>query len=386
MNTSSKIHLLILAGVSSVGLGVFANSPAHPPPRPLRTAAPVVGMYYFDGWADRSPANFHVDGMPTNYPDREPLTGWYDDTAAAAHAQVVSARKAGVNFFIFDWYDLRRDKNRSDRTLNSAVNFFRHDRRLHGMQFALLYVNNGAFSIQPDRWDAACQRWVAAYFRHPAYFKINGKPLLVVFSVGDMEKTWGDPKGVAGAWTRLRSAARQARLPGVFVVACATPGPRNGWSDLNRLAQEGYDAYSGYNYPGVPGTVRGRNPYRVLVQGSVAIWDAFAADGRRPYIPVVTDGWDSRPWKETPYWYERTPAELRSFVAQAIRWERAHPDMRVLDRRPLIFVEAWNELGEGSYVVPTRGDQGTYARALRQALREAGGLAARPIRPRSPNR
>lgn len=80
-------------------------------------------------------------------------------------------------------------------------------------------------------------------------------------------------------------------------------------------------------------------------------------------------------------WYERTPGELRAFVAQAVEYERAHPTMRVLGRQPLIFVEAWNELGEGSYVMPTRGDGGAYARALRAGLRQVRPVPPPPANP-----
>ena len=349
-----------LAGVALLAMvGAGAASAAK---------APVVGMYYFDGWADRTPGNYHISTLPTKYPEREPLSGWYDDSAKLVHQQIKWARRAGVNFFIFDWYDPKRITNAHDQSLNSATAFFRADKHRHGMRYALLYVNNGGFSVPPAEWDDLCHRWVTENFKRPGYFKIDGKPLLVVFSAGDMRKAWGGDAGVASAWGRLRATAKAAGLPGVFVVCCATPGPKNGWTNLDDLAKEGYDAYSGYNYPGVAGTVKGANPYQRLIDGSVDIWNDFAADGRRPYIPVVTDGWDAQPWNETPFWYVRTPAEVEDFVARAVSWEREHPKMEVLDKTPLIFIEAWNELGEGSYVVPTHGAGFTYVDAIHRGL------------------
>jgi hypothetical protein len=59
---------------------------------------PLVGVYYFDGWADRTAGNFHIKTMPTNYAKREPLSGWYDDRAELVHQQVVDARSAGIDF------------------------------------------------------------------------------------------------------------------------------------------------------------------------------------------------------------------------------------------------------------------------------------------------
>ena len=336
---------------------LFMASPA------MAAKAPQVGVYYFDGWADTSPQSYHMQNLPQHFPGREPLSGWYDNSAALVHQQVKWARSIGVNFFIFDWYAPRR----YDHTLNSAVAFLQQDTHKLGMKYALLYVNNGELNIPQADWKAACQHWVNDYFKDAAYYKINDKPLLPVFSVPDMEKNWGGPQGVARAWDELRAAAKEAGLPGVFVVACAYPRPKE---NLNRLAGEGYDAYSGYNYAGMKGTVKGENPYSLIVQGSQEIWNDFAADSRKPYIPVVTDGWDPRPWNETPYWYKRSPEEFRDFVTAALRWWHEHPAMRVMETTPLIFVEAWNEVGEGSYLLPTRDDGFTYMNALREGLKK----------------
>jgi hypothetical protein len=348
-----------------VVLAVAHSFTGHASPKPL------VGIYYFDGWADRTAANFHVKTMPADYPQREPLSGWYDDTPEAMHRQVLDARSAGTDFFLFDWYDVARcgDKDTTDKTLNTALALFKSDRKKRGMKYALLYVNEGPFSVPQSNWDVACRKWVKEDFTNPNYQRIDNRPLFVVYNDREMEKTWGGPPSAAIALARLRQTARDAGLPGLYLMVCATPGPTNGWNDLGHLAQAGYDAFTGYNYAGLAGTRKGSNPYERLVKGNVEIWDAFAADGRRPYVPVVTDGWDSRPWGETEFWYERSPAEFESFVELALKWWRDHPKMHVTGERPFILIEAWNELGEGSYIMPTRGDGDAYLKALSRALR-----------------
>ncbi len=357
-NLPFGISILLLVSVVSL-------PPSYGADRPQK---PLLGIYYFDGWADSSPANFHLQGLTGSYADREPLSGWYDNSAALVHQQTVWARKAELNFYIFDWYDTSRDSNQSDKTLNSALRFFIQDRHKMGMKYSLLYVNNGSFSVPQDKWDAQCKDWVDTYFKDKNYQRVDGKPLLVTFSVGDMDKTWGSPQNVAQAWERLQQTAHNAGLPGVYLVACALPGPRNGWNDLNRLVQEGYDAFSGYNYPGMAGTVKGSNPYSIILNGSKVIFDDFATDGRKPYIPDIMTGWDSRPWKETDYWYERTPDQFGQMVTEGLDWWRDNPTVRAIQNRPLLFVEAWNELGEGSYIMPTKGDGFQYLDALKSAV------------------
>lgn len=91
-----------------VGLPIHHPRPASPAVKTepaLTSARPVarVGVYYFDGWANR--CSFHFNGLLSpSYVGREPLSGWHDGTPAAMEAQLAWAHGDGVSFFIFDWY------------------------------------------------------------------------------------------------------------------------------------------------------------------------------------------------------------------------------------------------------------------------------------------
>ncbi len=332
------------------------------------TKHPVLGIYYFDGWADPTSANFHMHGLTGQFAAREPLSGWYDNSARLVHQQIVWAHRALLNFFVFDWYDTSSDANSSDKTLNSALGYFIKDEHKLGMKYALLYVNNGSFSIAPSKWKAQCRAWVHDFFVDRNYQTIDGMPLIVVFSAEDMDKTWSTPQGVAGAWSTLQSEAKKAGLPGVFVACCALPGPQYGWSDISRLAKEGYSGFTGYNYPGMSGTLKGENAYAIIQQGSISIFNDFTKGSTLPYIPVVMTGWDPRPWKETDFWYKRSPQQLAQLVTSTLDWWLASPGVRPVANTPVILLEAWNELGEGSFIVPTKGDGYSYSTALRSAV------------------
>jgi hypothetical protein len=123
------------------------------------------------------------------------------------------------------------------------------------------------------------------------------------------------------------------------------------------------------------------------------LWDVMAARSPIPHIPSIMAGFDARPmilagqiqpredggWPllnghET--WFTRTPAAVGSFVRDAITWVETHPAMRVepAPAPPLILIQAWNELQEGSYLVPTDGDGYGYL----QAVAEAAGMQWAP--------
>jgi hypothetical protein len=122
-----------------------------------------------------------------------------------------------------------------------------------------------------------------------------------------------------------------------------------------------------------------------LVAGHQDIWDRFAAKNVRPYIPLITTGWDPRPWQDAanaastrPYWLyypDRTPADVRRFIDAAVRWLDEHPQQTTRER--IVMLYAWNEYGEGGYLAPTRGDANAYLDAVAQALRAAQSATTR---------
>ena len=88
-------------------------------------------------------------------------------------------------------------------------------------------------------------------------------------------------------------------------------------------------------------------------------------------------GWDRRPW-EAPdglgngalvswYFTGRTPEKLKDFMEKLVQWMDANPEQ--ITRERLALLCAWNEMGEGSWVVPCREDpDGAYLKAIRQVV------------------
>jgi len=69
-----------------------------------------------------------------------------------------------------------------------------------------------------------------------------------------------------------------------------------------------------------------------------------------PYIPLLTVGWDSRPWFDP--WTRRMFDRRTADFAEALARLKANLDAR--DEKRAIL-EAWNEWGEGSYIEPNAG-------------------------------
>ena len=222
------------------------------------------------------------------------------------------------------------------------------------MEFCLLVANHNGFAIVGlDAWKQAADYWIKNYFKHPRYLCLDGKPLVVIFS--------GDAGNVQG-FAYLQEAARKAGFPGVEIARCYG-GKRD----------SGYTLRTDYNI--VPGEVSGiseNHPYSELVEAQVRGWHGRP---EQPYIPLAITGWDKRPWegpdgqngKPGSYFTGSTPEAFGNSLEKMANWMDENSEQTTNDRLALIY--AWNELGEGGWLMPTKDDpKGAYLKAVRHVI------------------
>jgi hypothetical protein len=139
---------------------------------------------------------------------------------------------------------------------------------------------------------------------------------------------------------------------------------------------DGYDAVTIYNYPF--GTVNGAQPFSVLSGAGHWIWGQGVLKSPLPFIPVAMDGWDPRPWNEGNVWFSRSPQEVSTFVSHAMTWADSNPTLRPepSPSPPIMLIEAWNEFGEGSHLLPTAGEGTSYGDALAAMLQAVAVLVS----------
>jgi hypothetical protein len=343
---------------------------APPAPASAQTRA-RLGAYYFDGWAGPL-TNFHFQGLPFGpYQDRQPIDAWQDNSECAVEQQLASAHNFGIDFFVFDWY-FNTTVNASGENLNSALQITRSLPDRHGMQYAILYVDSPPFVVGPADWSAAVSEWIS-YMTDLVYVLVNQKPLLVVLDMQAMRQAFGSSASVANAFGQLRAAAQAKGLPGVYIAGGIFGGydptrQSGSFPDLSLAIADGYDVLTMYNYS-VSG-VSGMQPFSILSDGAHWIWAQGALKSPLPFIPVAMDGWDARPWNEGNVWFSRSPQAASALVRDAITWANSNPRLRPEPSTvpPIVLVEAWNELGEGSFLVPTFGDGTSYGDALAAML------------------
>lgn len=305
-----------------------------PEPQPVRGPY-EVGVYYFPGWGQPS------SWVPIEaFPERRPVLGFYrEGLPEIADWHIKWAVEHGITFFCYDWY-----WTRGERRLEHALHdgFFRARYR-HLMKFCLLWANHfGPGEHNAEDNERVCRYWIENYFRRPEYFKIDGRPLLVIFSVHSLQRDFGieGTRKAIELWHRMTEEAGVGRI---LVAGCGNP------TNIKQMKEMGFDAVTGYNWPRCGIGERNWVPFsEVAANYETHWWRPLAQAGLMPVITPVSAGWDSRPWHgdRALVLTDCTPEAFQKHLESAKRFIDETGQPRV------VLIEAWNEFGEGSFCEP----------------------------------
>lgn len=342
-----------------------------------------LGAYYFAGWGGKSvyddgkPEHAWAKGMPTHFTrklatefnGRTPIWGWREDSPEIMSRQINLAAENGIAFFAYCWYfqDNKGPINVNkieNNPLHQPMKMFMNAKNNKRMQFCLLVANHAGYEIVgQEAWKQAVDFWIKNYFKHPRYLLVDGKPLIIIFSTKGADKN-----GLA----YLQDAAHKAGFPGVLVAGCGNCKP-----------EDGFQVQTLYNIHSKEGLgVDEIYPYKTLVDLNVAMWNKTDRP-RMLYIPTITQGWDRRPWEAkngeglgqgvglSPHFARGTANEFELYLRRMVDWMDANPKQITKDRIGMVY--AWNEIGEGGWLVPCRDDpDGAYLKAIRHVVFDRG--------------
>lgn len=352
-----------------IGIFIFAGCShemnAQPPKLTMN-----VGVYYFDGWAGKNRnannpnepwakyAPSHLTRrMVEEFADREPVWGWRDDSQEIMERQIDLAADNGIEFFLFCWY--WRDTNGpinieaiENLSLHTSLNLYMKAKNKHRIKFSFLVANHGGSEIKgAENWGKAAEYWIK-YFNDPQFVTTDGKPLVVVFNANGI-----DDESIS----RMQAVSEEAGLPGLSIAGCGNTDDKNFTHRTHYNIVPGYSAGSE------------EHKYAELVDATKKQW---IGKEDQPYIPEITAGWDKRPWenptglnqKQGWYFPDRTPQQFKDFLSAASKWMDDNPTKTTKER--IVLVYAWNELGEGGYLVPTKGDpEASYLKVIKNLIK-----------------
>ncbi|MGB9589137.1 MAG: glycoside hydrolase family 99-like domain-containing protein, partial [Armatimonadota bacterium] len=213
--------------------------------------------------------------------------------------------------------------------------------------------------------DKAHFQYLVRAFMDRRYIRINGKPLFLIYRPADLP----NPEHTASLWKKL---ARKSGLEGLYLVAIRTSfdsTPENHWLNYGFDAELYFhpdfkaiwDQFGAGKLTGTELDVSGGEPGLVVAYQDA--WHVMANSGHGCYRTVVPC-WDNSPRKRSPFILaESSPEEYQKWLNIEVE--------RVLHRSPdqrIVFINAWNEWGEGNHLEPdTRFGRG-YLEATRRAV------------------
>jgi lipopolysaccharide biosynthesis protein len=226
-------------------------------------------------------------------------------------------------------------------------------------------------------------RWLAPAFGDPRYLRVHGRPLFLIYDPASIP----DLPGVIAAWRR--AAGRQG-LADPYLCGVLGPGSPLTAGDLERL---GFDAAVDFHpkgYRAVRGVLAGASgqaSIRLLrrIRAWVRSWLPAGSGGpsiqsyratmeaatARPVpesvFPCVMPGWDNTPrrGKRATIIQNDDPALYAEWLRRAASAVRHRPE-----DEQLVFINAWNEWGEGCHLEPDLRHGRAFLEATRAALRD----------------
>lgn len=205
-------------------------------------------------------------------------------------------------------------------------------------------------------------RWLTRVFKDKRYIRIDGKPLLLVYRTSEMP----NPLKTTLAW---RGEAKKLGIGEIFLCRVES------FDDLIHPAEVGFDA--SVDFP--PHTLffaldkrhskrRPANRDRVVIDFRSAAWKMIdRAPPSHRWFPCVLAGFDNSPRRKSG------PLILHNLSPQKYELQMRRA-IKIVKRRkesdPVIFINAWNEWGEGNYLEPDQRFGLSYLKATRRALNE----------------
>ena len=347
-----------------------------------------------EGWCEwellkKARPRFKGHNMPVT-----PSWGYFDESDPHwSEKEIDLASKYGIDVWLVDWYWYNGVKIMQEALENGLL----RARNRKKVKFALMWANHEWWDYFPAPFDGT-RNWLLPirhserdmqrvieycaenYFSKSHYWTVGREIFFSVFQPAFMVKSLGGPEKTRRIFEKLNRYLASCRLPPIHWNAqLYSP------ADSGLLKKAGFKSATNYNVAGIDRTPENLLiPYDSLIEQHEKHWNKMLKESSLPYAPVVTMGWDvtcrceeNIPWPFPPspktgrfdYPYcpivnDNSPEKFRILCEKALRF--------VQDTKPspyAIFVNAWNEWTEGSYLLPDRTHGTAYLKAMSKALK-----------------
>ena len=305
---------------------------------------------------------------PGHYWNRHPLWGYINEAdPSVMEMEIEQATSHGVNVFIFDWYwfdgrpfmettltnGFLKAKNRDK--MKFYLMWANHDVNNNwDTRFSRLKENNIIWQGKIDRqeFEKICKRNIEMFFKQPNYYKIDGKPVFMIYDIPNLISGLGGIEETRDALRWFTEETKRAGFPGldiqltmwsVNVNYSGFDGNKTDKPANEFVTHLGFTSSTHYQYAHMMGM---NDEYLKLHEQAMRVWESSTNDFTIPYYPHVSIGWDNSPrLGQSAVVRNNTPENFQKALEDAKQFVDNHPKLH-----PLITINSWNEWTETSYL------------------------------------
>ena len=307
---------------------------------------------------------------PGHYWNRKPLWGYINEADPAVMSmEIEQATRHGVNVFIFDWYWFD-GRPFMETTLNNG--FLKAD-NVDKMKFYLMWANHDVLNlwdtrlaqfnednviwtgkVDRDEFEKICKRNIEKYFKHPQYYKIDGKPVFMIYDIPQLIAGLGGIEQTADALKWFKEEVKRAGFPGlelqltmwsINVNYSGFDGSKTQNPENDFVKKLGFTSATHYQFAHFANV---DEEYMKIMEQVQREWARIDSVFDLVYYPHISVGWDNSPRTvRSAVVKNNTPENFEKALRMARDYVDRHPD-----QAPLVTINSWNEWTETSYLMP----------------------------------
>ena len=336
---------------------------------------PRARQFWKEGIGEWQTVKNSVRKTPDYFWNRKPLWGYVNEADPyVMEAQIAAAHDHGVNVFIYDWYWYDRRPFLNQCLDNGYLRAKNNDL----VKFYLMWANHDANNVwnidlsddfgdtvvwegsQPrSEFEKIAHLLIEKYFKHPSYYKIDGKPVFMIYDLVNLVKGLGGASQAADALDWFREETVRAGFPGLHLQSAAwimngnnlsgvdSNTGENGFLTSRQFAEMKFDSITHYQFAHFADMNR---DYLDILKDVKTQYDTIDRNYDCTYFPHVSIGWDNNPrYKRFGGSVTRnnTPENFEKGLLLARDYLEKHPD-----QTQLVTINSWNEWTETSYLEP----------------------------------
>lgn len=325
---------------------------------------------------------------PGHYWNRKPLWGYINEADPAVMSmEIEQATRHGVNVFIFDWYWFD-GRPFMETTLNNG--FLQAD-NVDKMKFYLMWANHDVLNlwdtrlaqfnednviwtgkVDRDEFEKICKRNIEKYFKHPQYYKIDGKPVFMIYDIPQLIAGLGGIEQTADALNWFKEEVKRAGFPGlelqltmwsINVNYSGFDGSKTQNPENDFVKKLGFTSATHYQFAHFANV---DEEYMKIMEQVQREWARIDSVFDLVYYPHISVGWDNSPRTvRSAVVKNNTPENFEKALRMARDYVDRHPD-----QAPLVTINSWNEWTETSYLMPCNVFGYGYLEAVKKVFKE----------------